>query len=97
MARKGWGVRCALCALTLEKLSLCIQGLKQNWQELQTVFQGLPMLTDTIPKMKRKEALEQELRQLERDIAIVERNPIIFVDEGAGDACSESAAAGMEK
>lgn len=55
------------------------------------------MLTDTIPKMKRKEALEQELRQLERDIAIVERNPIIFVDEGAGDACSETAAAGLEK
>ncbi|XP_052120088.1 serine/arginine repetitive matrix protein 2 isoform X2 [Frankliniella occidentalis] len=72
-----------------ERLSL-IGGLKQNWQELQTIFQGLPMLTDTIPKMKRKESLEQELRQLERDIAIVERNPVIFVDEGAGDACVES-------
>ena len=54
------------------------------------------MLTDTIPKMRRKQALEQELRQLERDIAIVERNPVIFVDEGAGDACPDDAVAVLE-
>jgi len=61
--------------------------LKQNWQELTTIFQGLPMMTDTVAKIKRKETLENELRQLEKDIASIEQNPIIYIDQGAGDGC----------
>ena len=45
------------------------------------------MMTDTVAKIKRKETLENELRQLEKDIASIEQNPIIYIDQGAGDGC----------
>lgn len=39
------------------------------------------MLTDTIPKINKKVKLEQELKQLEKDIALVEDNPYIYIFE----------------
>lgn len=57
----------------------CMQGLKHNWEELQKVYQGLPVLTDTIPKMIRKTKLENDLKQLEKDILLVENLPYIYV------------------
>ncbi|KAJ3662115.1 hypothetical protein Zmor_006474 [Zophobas morio] len=56
-----------------------LQGLKHNWGELQQQYQGLPILTDTIPKINRKSKLEAELKQLEKDIVLVERHPYIYV------------------
>lgn len=56
-----------------------LQGLKHNWEELQKQYQGLPILTDTIPKINRKSKLEAELKQLEKDIVLVERHPYIYV------------------
>lgn len=53
--------------------------MKQNWEELQTQYQGLPILTDTIPKINRKSKLEADLKQLEKDIVLVERHPYIYV------------------
>lgn len=55
------------------------QGLKKNWKELQKEFQLLPMVTDTVPKIKRKTQLEKQLKELEKDIDLIERNPIIYV------------------
>lgn len=46
---------------------------------MQKAFLQLPMLTDTIPKILRKTKMEQELRQLEKDIALVEENPYIYI------------------
>lgn len=48
---------------------------------MQKAFLQLPMLTDTIPKILRKTKMEQELRQLEKDIALVESNPYIYIYE----------------
>lgn len=43
------------------------------------MYQGLPILTDTIPKMHRKSKLEADLKQLEKDIVLLERHPYIYV------------------
>lgn len=71
------------CSLNLDfykpLLSVLAQGLKQNWEELQKEFQLLPMVTDTVPKIKRKVQLEKRLKELEKDIDLIERNPIIYV------------------
>ncbi|KAF7273580.1 enkurin [Rhynchophorus ferrugineus] len=56
-----------------------LNGLKQNWEELQKQYQGLPILTDTIPKKIRKSKLEADLKQIEKDIVLVERHPYIYV------------------
>lgn len=53
--------------------------MKKNWDELQRVYQGLPILTDTIPKKTRKRELENQLLQLEKDIVLIERHPFIYV------------------
>jgi hypothetical protein len=57
------------------------QGLKTNWAELHKEFLLLPMLTDTVPKMKRKTMLEKQLNNLEKDIDLLERNPSIYVSQ----------------
>lgn len=43
------------------------------------LFQRLPLLIDTPPKVQRKAKLERELQQLERDIGIIEQHLHIFV------------------
>lgn len=63
---------------------MLIQGLKQNWHELQTTYQGLSLVTDTVPKKLRKTKMESELKRLEREILLVESNPYIYVYEGNG-------------
>lgn len=46
---------------------------------MQKAFLQLPMLTDTVPKILRKTKMERELRELEKDIALVESNPYIYI------------------
>lgn len=65
--------------LTLEERIALIKGLKKTWTEMQRMYQGLPVLTDTIPKKIRKNTFEIELRQLEKDILLIEENPLIYV------------------
>ncbi|KAL3276223.1 hypothetical protein HHI36_020939 [Cryptolaemus montrouzieri] len=65
--------------ITRENREKLLEGLKQNWEELQKQYQGLPILTDTIPKKIRKTKMEEDLKQLEKDIGLVERHPYIYV------------------
>lgn len=53
--------------------------MKKNWEDLQKQYQGLPILTDTIPKKIRKTKMEADLKQLEKDIVLIERHPFIYV------------------
>ncbi|XP_053624917.1 enkurin [Plodia interpunctella] len=70
----------SLCKqISEEERQKLLQDLKNNWQLMQKAFLQLPMLTDTIPKILRKTKMEQELRQLEKDIALVEENPYIYI------------------
>ncbi|CAH2985124.1 unnamed protein product [Chilo suppressalis] len=72
----------SLCKLISEEArQKLLQDLKQNWQLMQKAFLQLPMLTDTIPKILKKTKMEQELKQLEKDIALVESNPYIYIYE----------------
>ncbi|CAK1588440.1 unnamed protein product [Parnassius mnemosyne] len=70
----------SLCKLITEEERLkLLEDLKHNWQLMQKAFLQLPMLTDTIPKILKKTKMEQELRQLEKDIALIESNPFIYI------------------
>ncbi|XP_075231700.1 enkurin-like [Lycorma delicatula] len=74
-------IRPPLRYITEDERQELLEGLHKNWRDLQKEFQLLPMVTDTIPKIKRKTQLEKELKELEKDIEIVERNPLIYVNE----------------
>lgn len=53
--------------------------MKKKWEEAMKQFQGLPFLADTLPKAKKKAKMEHELQQLEKDIAVIEQHPHIYV------------------
>lgn len=56
-----------------------LSGLKQKWEELHHQYQGLSVVTDTAPKKNRKERMEAQMSQLERDIAMLERHSTLYV------------------
>ena len=56
-----------------------IDGLKQNWEEIHHQYQGLSVVTDTAPKKNRKERMEAEMNQLERDIELLEKHSHIYI------------------
>lgn len=56
-----------------------LTGLKQKWEELHHQYQGLSVVTDTAPKKNRKERMEAQMSQLERDIAMLERHSTLYV------------------
>jgi len=53
--------------------------MKHNWEELMKRFQRLPLSSDMPPQAQKKAKLEFELQQLEKDIAIIEQYPHIYV------------------
>lgn len=61
-----------------ERLAI-LDGLKTNWEQLHHEFQCLSVVIDTVPKKLRKERLESEMKQLERDIDIFERHNSIYI------------------
>ncbi len=56
-----------------------LERLKMNWQEIHHHYQGLSVVTDTISKKARKEQMETEMKQLERDIELIERHKVIYI------------------
>ncbi|XP_060759540.1 enkurin-like [Neoarius graeffei] len=56
-----------------------LHGLKKNWDELHHQYQGLSVVTDTLPKKQRKERLESQMKQLEKDIELIERYKTIHI------------------
>ena len=69
----------AMKQLTDEERDEIISGLKQNWEELHHQYQGLSVVTDTLPKKNRKERMEAEMKQLERDIELIEKHKVIYI------------------
>ncbi|KAG5850445.1 enkurin-like [Anguilla anguilla] len=61
-----------------ERLST-LQGLKKNWEELHHQYQALSIVTDTGPKKYIKEKLEMQMKQLEKDIDLIERHKTIYI------------------
>ena len=86
----------AVKQMSQEERNRIISGLKANWEELHHQYQGLSVVTDTgkwiwgfrrftdeflVPKKYRKERMEAEMKQLELDIEMIEKNDEIYVSE----------------
>lgn len=69
----------AMKQLSEEERTSVLEGLKKNWDELHHEYQGLSVMIDTPPKKIHKERLETQMRQLERDIELIERHKIIYI------------------
>jgi hypothetical protein len=65
--------------LSNEERNMILCGLKENWEALHHEYQGLSVVTDTAPKKNRKERLEADMKQLERDIEMMEKHPVIYL------------------
>ncbi|XP_058808147.1 enkurin-like [Phymastichus coffea] len=65
--------------ITEDERANLLKAIKKKWSELMKQFQCLPFLIDTPPKVKRKAALEDKLKQLEKDIELIENHPYIYV------------------
>ncbi|NXE31789.1 ENKUR protein, partial [Ptilorrhoa leucosticta] len=69
----------AMKTLSDEERTNILKALKNNWEEINHAYQGLPVLTDTRYKKIHKEELELKLRQLEHDIAAIEKHKNIYI------------------
>ncbi|KPP61375.1 enkurin-like [Scleropages formosus] len=69
----------AMKHLSEEERETVLRGLKTNWRELHHQYQGLPFVTDTLRKKRRKEMLELDMKQLEKDIDLIERHKLIYI------------------
>ncbi|XP_069504260.1 enkurin [Ambystoma mexicanum] len=69
----------AMKQISDEERESVLEGLKKNWDELHHEYQGLSVVIDTTPKKMHKERLEIQMRQLERDIELIERHRIIYI------------------
>lgn len=56
-----------------------LEGLKRNWEELHHRYQGLSVVTDTTAKKARKERMEAGMKQLEKDIELIEKHRVVYV------------------
>ena len=57
------------------------QGLRTNWSELHHLYQGLSLLTDTLPKKNRREKIESQLDELEKFIELLDKHPVIIITD----------------
>ena len=74
----GRGVVTGVCCWSRQAL---LAGLKANWEDLHHQYQGLSVITDTAPKKARKERMEAEMKQLEKDIELLERHNRLYVSQ----------------
>ncbi|XP_021516066.1 enkurin [Meriones unguiculatus] len=71
--------KAAMKRLSDEEREAVLQGLKKNWEEVHKEFQSLSVFIDSIPKKIRKQKLEEEMKQLEHDISIIEKHKVIYI------------------
>jgi len=71
--------RGAMRQLTEEERQAIVDGLKENWEQLHRDYLQLSVVIDTVPKKHRKERLEADMKQLERDVELFELHPAIYV------------------
>lgn len=65
--------------LSVDERDDILEGLKKNWEKIHHEYQGLSVVTDTPAKKARKERIEAEMKQLEKDIELIERHPVIYI------------------
>ncbi|KAM8881456.1 enkurin isoform 1-T1 [Synchiropus picturatus] len=67
--------------LSKEEKENILEGLKKNWSILHHEYQRLPFIICTMVRQKRKEELENQLDQLEKDISLLERFTTIYITD----------------
>ncbi|XP_066483578.1 enkurin-like [Tiliqua scincoides] len=65
--------------ISREERETLLEGLKRNWEEINQEFQGLSVVTGTIPRRLHREKLETQMKQLEHDISAIEKHCFIYV------------------
>jgi len=45
------------------------------------LYQGLSLLTDTLPKKNRREKIESQLDELEKFIELLDKHPVIIITD----------------
>ncbi|XP_008147089.1 enkurin [Eptesicus fuscus] len=71
--------KAAMKRLSDEEREGVLQGLKKNWEEVHKEFQSLSVFIDSLPKKIRKQKLEEEMKQLEHDIGVIEKHKVIYI------------------
>ncbi|XP_060085837.1 enkurin-like [Ylistrum balloti] len=71
--------RGAMRSLTEDERRAILEGLQSNWEDIHDQYQSLSVVTDTAPKKNRKERMEAQMKQLERDIETFERHKVIYI------------------
>lgn len=63
-----------------EDREILLKNLKAKWDQLNYKYQGLSVVTDTVPKKFRKENLENEMSSVQADIKFLEKHTKIFIN-----------------
>jgi len=56
-----------------------LAGCQANWEQLHSDYLQLSVVIDTVPKKQRKERLEVDMKQLEKDVELLELHPVIYI------------------
>lgn len=59
-----------------------LEGLKANWERINTEYQTLSFSVDTASKKKRKEEYEAMLEQIERDVKKLQKGFVFVANDG---------------
>jgi hypothetical protein len=71
--------RGAMRKLTDYERDAIISGLKENWEQLYREYLNLSVVIDTPPKKNHKEHMEAEMKQLEKDVELLETHKVIYI------------------
>ena len=71
--------RGAMHQLTDDERNEILAGLKKNWEVVYHQYQNLSVVTDTLPKKLKRERMEHEMKQLERDIETMDKHKVIYL------------------
>uniref|UniRef100_A0A8C7WVD2 Enkurin domain-containing protein n=1 Tax=Oryzias sinensis TaxID=183150 RepID=A0A8C7WVD2_9TELE len=69
----------AMQQLTEEERQAALQHLKKKWDALHEEYQRLPLIIETLSKKAFKKSLEDAMNQLDKDICLLEKFPIIYI------------------
>lgn len=56
-----------------------LRFLKNKWATVNEIYQKLPIATDTEQQKRRKEGIERELGDIEKDIRLLERGDAVMI------------------
>lgn len=81
----------AATPMSAEEREQLLRHLKTKWAAVNVEYQKLGFVMDIDSKIKRREAMERQLAEIEKDIRTLERGDVVLIvpDSGAGYASSQ--------